>query len=103
MIVPATVSAGVGLYVAFRSVEEGENDPVPLVDHIPPVATEEMVPLRLTTALFEHTLMSAPAVTTGASVIVITNWSVTARHPPLLVEVNVSVTVPAAVSAALGT
>jgi hypothetical protein len=38
----------------------------------------------------------------GASVIVITIASLTCAHAPLLVEVSVSVTLPAAVSAALG-
>lgn len=95
------VSAALGVYDAFRSVVEGVKTPVPVVDHCPPVA---MVtdPLSVNTALLEQTPTSGPAFTTGASVMVIINWSVTARHPPLLVEVSVSVTLPAAVSAALG-
>ncbi len=75
---------------------------MPLVDHTPPVAIVTP-PFRFTIALLAQTLISAPAVTTGASVIVTIIWSVTARHPPLFVEVSVSVTVPAAVSAGLKT
>jgi hypothetical protein len=59
-------------------------------------------PFSVATALLEQMDWSGPALAIGASVIVITNWSVTAMQPPLLVDVKVSVTEPAAVSAALG-
>jgi hypothetical protein len=95
------VSAELGKYVAVNDVVDGLNAPLPLVDHCPPVAIVTF-PFRLTFELFPQTVMSAPAVTTGASVRLITSWSVTALHPPLFVDVSVSVTVPAAVSAALG-
>src|SRR5688572_24723189 len=74
--------------------------PVPLVLQVAvPVL---VVPFSTTLGLFTHTESSIPAFTTGASVIVMTTWSCTARQVPLPVVVTVIVTVPAAVSALLG-
>jgi hypothetical protein len=78
----------------------GEKAPVPDEDHVAPVAMVNE-PLRETTALFAQTVWSAPAFAVGAGVIVIVNWSVTGRHPPLFAVARVSVTLPAALSAAL--
>jgi hypothetical protein len=78
------------------------NVPVPLVLHVLVVAPEAVtVPLSVTLGLFLHTVMSSPASTIGAGLIVITTTSLTALHPTT-VDVNVSVTVPAAMSPAPG-
>ena len=78
----------------------GVNVPAP-PDQIPPdaIVTE---PFKVTNALFPQTVWSAPAFTVGAGVMVIVILSVTALQFPLPVVVNVRVTVPAAISAAVG-
>jgi hypothetical protein len=86
----------------FSETLSGENDPVPDDAHMPPVAAEFTDPLRETFALLAHTVWSGPAFTVGASVIVNVITSVWAVHPPLLVDVNVNVKIPAAVSRELG-
>ena len=53
-----------------------------------------------TFGLEEHTVLSVPAFTTGAGVMVTNNASEVWEHP--LVEVNVRVTVPFVMSEALG-
>src|ERR1051325_7473285 len=98
--VPAVFSAAVGAYVAFKVFAFGVNVPAP-PDHVPPEATVTE-PASVTVALLEHTVWSAPALAVGAVVIVITITSFTPVHPPLFVEVSVSVLVPAVISAALG-
>lgn len=79
----------------------GENVPVPEVDHIPPVAIVNE-PLSVTTALLEHTDTLLPASAVGACVKVTVIRLITGPHAPLLVDVSVKVTLPAAVSAELG-
>ncbi len=79
----------------------GLNVPVPELDHEPPVAIVTL-PVKATVALLAQTLISLPAFAVGPGVIVTTIVFVTGLHPPLLVEVKVSVTVPAEISAALG-
>ena len=79
----------------------GANVPVPEADHTAPVATVNE-PLRVTTALFAHTVWLGPGLAVGAGVMVMVIWLVTERHPPLFVVVSVSRTLPAELSAALG-
>ena len=98
--VPELMSLAPGVYVVVVALAE-PNVPSPSVDQLRPVETVTC-PFRVTTLLFEQTVWSAPAFTEGASVMVSTIESLAARQPPLLVEVSISVTVPAAVSAALG-
>ena len=74
--------------------------PVPPLQ-LPPVATCTL-PFRATVPLFAHTVTSGPALAVGASVKVSSTWSVAALHRPLPVVVRVSVTLPAAISAAVG-
>jgi hypothetical protein len=83
------------------SVLFGEKVPLPEEDHIPPEAVVKL-PLNVIAALLAQTVWSGPALAVGASVIVTVIWSATARHPPLLVVISVSVTVPFPVSAVLG-
>ncbi len=80
---------------------EGLKVPLPLVDQIPVLVAPLIVPLNTAFGLLAQTEISLPAFAPGASVIVITTLSVTTTQPP--VEVRVNVTVPADVSAVLGT
>jgi hypothetical protein len=97
---PAAVSALLAMYVAFNVFAFGENAPVPVVFHTPEPVLDE--PLSNTFALFLHTDTLLPAFTLGACVMVIFITSETTAHCPLPVLVNVSVTLPDAVSAELG-
>jgi hypothetical protein len=100
--VPVVLSAALGTYVAFSVVLFGEKVPLPDVDQEPPDATVTL-PASNTLALLAQTVLSAPAFAVGAGVIVTTIASLTAVHVPIPVVRSVSVTVPAALSAALGT
>ena len=75
--------------------------PVPLLVQMPPVAVVTD-PRRLTVALLAHTVLSIPALTVGALVMVSTIISETAVQVPFPVVVSVRVIVPLAVSALLG-
>ena len=66
-----------------------------------PLLVDE-VPDNGTGVLFAHTVMSAPADTTGGCVKITETVSVTTLQVPLLVDVSVSNTVPDARSAAEG-
>src|ERR1051326_2269870 len=98
--VPAAVSAALGMYVPFSVVLFGENVPLPLVLHTPVPVLE--VPFSVTFALLAQTVWLLPALTVGVCWYVIVTVSETDKQDPLLVEVNISVTVPADVSAVLG-
>ena len=54
-----------------KAVLEGVNVPVPLVVQLPVLVAPLTVPLKAASALFAQTKMSLPALTPGASVIVI--------------------------------
>src|ERR1051326_5236147 len=96
--VPATVSAALGIYVALSVVLFGTNVPVPVVLHAPPVATVT-VPFRFTPDPAQI-VWSGPAFTVGAGVYVIVMVSLVAMHA--LAAVRISITLPFAVSEALG-
>ena len=76
------------------------NVPAPPLQ-IPPVAPITD-PFKVITELFVQTLPFAPALTKGAGVNVISLLLATGLHVPLPVLVNVSVSVPAAISAVVG-
>src|ERR1043166_4968162 len=97
---PAVVSAVLGTYVALSVVAFGVNVPVPVVVQMPEPVEE--VPFSGRSGLFLHATVLIPAFTEGASEMVSTIASETALHCPLPVVVSEMVTVPAAVSAALG-
>ncbi len=78
----------------------GEKEPVP--DEVQLPLPVDDVPDKATFALFAHTVRSVPALTVGTGVIVIRTLSVTAKQFPFPVEVSVSVTDPALISAADG-
>jgi len=98
---PAAVSAALGLYVALSVFALGEKVPLPLLVHVPLPVLDE--PLSAAAALFAHTVTSLPASTIGGCVKVTIIVSCSGRQLPLLVVVRNSVTVPAVVSAVLGT
>jgi hypothetical protein len=99
---PVLISAALGVYVAFKVFASGVKVPVPVVVQVPPVAPPVMLPFRLIVALFAQTDWLLPALAPGASVIVTVSEETAAGHEPLLVDVSVNTTLPAAVSALLG-
>ena len=84
----------------MRSVLLGVNIPEP-PDQIPPVATE-MTPAKFASGLFSQLFKSKPAETEGAEVNVTTISSDSALHVPFPVVVSVKVSVPEAISPAVG-
>src|SRR5664279_3412508 len=99
--VPAVTSAALGVYIAVNVVLFGLYAPVP-PDHVADVALPPLRPASVT-VLPAQIIWSAPAFTVAAGFIVITIASLTARQGPAGSSVvNVSVTVPAVTSAALG-
>jgi uncharacterized protein with FMN-binding domain len=98
----AVVSAAEGRYAAFSTLAFGVKIPVPEVVQVPPLATVT-IPFNETAEASAQIVLSGPLLTCGAGVIVITVKSETDEHPPLLVDVNVKLTLPDAISAAEGT
>jgi hypothetical protein len=101
LTVPAAISAALGVYTADKDVLL-LNVPLPLVVHVTEVAPPLIEPERVYTSP-EQMVAFEPAFTCASEVIVNTTLSETAVHGPagsLLVIVNV--TVPAAISTALG-
>lgn len=78
----------------------GSKLPLPPL-HTAPVAKVKL-PFSEATGLLAQRVWLAPAFAVGAGVIKYVTWSVTALQLLLPVEVKVSVTVPAVISAALG-
>mgnify|MGYP003380688661 CR=1 FL=1 len=70
VIEPFASSRALGVYTAFSALMLGEKPPVPPLQ-MPPVALL-MEPANCTLALFEQTVRSIPASTTGAGAMVIT-------------------------------
>ena len=97
---PAAISEASGLYVALSVRLSGEKVPPPKVVQMPEPEVE--VPFSETAGLFSQIETSAPALATGASEMVTVIASVAGLQLPLPVVLSVIVTVPAAVSAALG-
>ena len=80
----------------------GLNEPVPPL-HVPLVTVPLTEPWSCTCGLLAHTVWSGPAFTTVIGSIVILIWSLSAGHGPTgSLVVSVSVTPPAAISAAVG-
>jgi hypothetical protein len=101
--VPAVISAADGLYVAFSVVAFGAKLPVPEDDQVPPVAPSPTVPPRAAVALPEQIVWLPPVLAVAAKRMVTVTCAVaTAQAATWPVEVSVSVTVPAAISAADG-
>ena len=99
---PAVTSPALHWYVALSVVLFGTNVPVPVVVQIPVLVGPEILPLNPTFRLLTHVTWSLPAFTDGAARIVMVILSVTGKQFPMPVDVIVSVTVPAEISAAVG-
>ena len=97
---PAAISAGLGVYTAFRLAADGLNDPLPPLQR-PPVAPLT-VPASWALGWLAQLVSAGPASASGAGVMVMTTWSLTGLLLPLPTDVRVRVTLPAAISAALG-
>ena len=96
---PALISDGVGVYTAFKVCLLGLKLP------LPPTHSALLLvalPASCTAELLEHIVWSTPAFTTGAAPIVNNTLSETELQIPLFVEVNVKLTVPFAISVAVG-
>ncbi len=85
--------------MAFRSVIEGENPPLPVELQVPVFVDPVIEPARTVVPL-AHIVRSTPALVTVTGLIKRILVSVITLQPP--VEERVSVTVPAEISAALG-
>src|ERR1700749_570890 len=81
---------------------EGVNVPLPSVDHTPPLPALTR-PLSCTASVCTHTDWLDPATEAGCLLKDILRLSDTTEQLSLLVEVRISSTEPAVVSAALGT
>ncbi len=99
-MVCAAESAELGLYVAFSVLFDGVNVPLPLVVHTPVVVPPDTEPFSEVTMFDAHTVWSAPALTTGAGVMVTTKLSTAMLQ---LFAVRNSVAPPFAISKPLGT
>ena len=97
--VPNVASLAEGVYVAFKVVEFGLNDPVPPI-HEPPVAVVTD-PFNTTAELLAHTFLSTPAFAVGDGVTVITKSSVTGLQVALD-AVSLKVKEPEEISPAVG-
>ena len=86
--------------MALRVVLFGAYVPAPPLQ-APPVAPVTD-PANVMVEAFAHTVPFGPAFTTGAGVMLIVRLLDTGRHVPLPVLVSVKVSVPEAISAAVG-
>jgi hypothetical protein len=99
---PAAISAAVGVYLALSDEALGLYEPAPPL-HVPLEAPPLTEPPSWATGLLAHTFTSEPAFTIAMGLIVIFIWSLSASHGPMgSFVVSVSVTLPAAISAADG-
>ena len=99
---PASISPGVGRYVALSAARPGLNVPAPPV-HEPLVAPPPTPPASCTSGLLAHTTGSRPAFAVAAGLIVMRIGSFAGPQGPAGSAVtSVSVTPPAAISAAVG-
>ena len=100
---PAVISAALGVYVAVVNEFALANVPVPLDVHVIPVLLVALDPAVIFTAPeLEHVVTAVPATAVAAWVIVSVLVEVALPQGALPVAVNVNVTLPAALSAALG-
>ena len=103
VITPAAISAALGLYVQVDNEFAFANVPDPLVDHVTLDALDALEPKVMFTGPFpEHVTTFDPATAVGCSYTVKNFDEVTTPHGEFPVAVSVIVTVPPAISAALG-
>jgi hypothetical protein len=98
---PLFISAALGEYPAFNCVAEGLNVPVPEVVHMPPPAIT-IEPANCTLLTCEQTSWSGPAFTAGSGPNLTVRLELTTLQLFWLVDVRVSTTAAAALSAAEG-
>jgi hypothetical protein len=98
---PAVLSAALGMYVGFKIVLLGEKLPEPNVVQVTELA--ELMPFNTGLAAFGQRLRSEPALVNGELVNTICIVSTTCKQFPFPVDVKKIITVPAVVSALLGT
>ncbi len=100
---PAVISAALAAYVAKVNEVALVNVPVPLEVHVTPLLLVALDPAVIFTApALEQVAIAVPATAAGAAVIVSVLVDVAAAQVPFPLAVNVKVTLPAAISAALG-
>jgi len=100
---PAAISAAVGVYTACKSLRLGLKPLVVPPLHVPVVVPPLMLPASVTAGLLAHTVASSPAPVVTSWLIVIVIASLVAPHGPAgSSEVSVRVTLPAAISPAVG-
>src|SRR6185437_2791931 len=97
----AVVSPELALYVAFNTESLGVKVPLPVVVHTPVPEPPVILPFNTTFALLAQAVVSFPASTVGMGVIVTVTVSEDGLHVPLCVDVSISFTTLAAVSALL--
>jgi hypothetical protein len=96
---PVLMSAAVIPYCAFKLVLEGLNPPVPELVQLPVVPPPPIVPASPSVEVLEHKDWFGPAFAVEGTLIFIITVSLTGAQAPLLVDVNVKITVPEAISA----
>jgi hypothetical protein len=98
---PAVISAAVIVYLVVRLVVE-TMPPMPELVHAPVEPPPPIVPERPIVGVVEQSDWLTPAFTIAGCRIIIISVSESGKQFPLLVEVKVSVTEPAAISAGPG-
>jgi hypothetical protein len=100
---PAARSAALGVYVALSADAPGANAPPDPPLHVALVAAPPIAPASWIGVDTAQVIWSGPAFTVAAGLMTMTMRSVTCWHgPPVAALVSVSVTLPVAISAALG-
>src|SRR5439155_1012646 len=79
---PASISAALGVYVAFGVEASRLNVPVPPL-HVPLEAPPPIAPASCTCGLLAHTVWGSPALAVAARLMVIRIVSLTVPHGPL--------------------
>ena len=103
VLLPAVISAELGVYVAVISEVAFVKVPVPLDVHVIPAWLLALEPVVIFTApVLEQVGISIPAIAVGGCDIVNVLVDVAAVQVPLGFAVNVSITLPAVISAVLG-
>ena len=99
---PAVMSAGVMAYTLFRTGVAGVSAPLPELLHVPVLLPPPMIPERAMVGVVEQSVWLRPASAVGGCLTRMASVAEAGRQLPLLVDVNVSVTAPAAMSAGPG-
>src|SRR5262249_20933189 len=99
--VPRAMSAAVIAPEAFNAVLEGPKAPRPELVQMPVLLPPPTLPDNTAPETFEQSTWLGPAFTTAGILILIRTLSLTTGQGPLLVELMVKVTKPAAISAAV--